>query len=103
MQVAALTPDAISFPANLCIHQALRLHFKAYKRIAVVGKKSIKRKENETSEAVADASSSKLFRDFVAGSLPDNLSAHCKDPAGGRILFQLDQLFLMALPWLPLL
>ena len=70
----------------------------------MVGKKTVN-KENRmrTSEAVADARTPKLLRDFIAGSLADNLSPHCKDPACGRVLFQLDQLFVMALSWLPLL
>ena len=50
-----------------------------------------------TSEAVADARTLKLLRDFIAGSLTDNLSPHCKDPACGHILLHLDQLFVMAL------
>ena len=58
----------------------------------------------KTSEAVSDARTPKLFRDFIAGSLSDNLSPHCKDPACRRILFQLNKLFvMMGLPWLPLL
>ena len=64
----------------------------------MVGKKAVKiEKRMKTSEAVANARTPKLLRDFIAGSLVDNLSPHGKDPACGRLLFQLDQLFVMAL------
>ena len=50
-----------------------------------------------TSEALPDAGSPKLFRDFIAGFLTNNLSPYGKDPTCGRIIFQLVKLLVMAL------
>ena len=44
-------------------------------------------KERETSKAVTNAGPTKLFGDFIAGSLANNVTSHGEDPTRRRILF----------------